>query len=338
MTNPSALQQQPDAGHPERTLASIGTEGGASGAATPFALTAQESERYRRDGFLVRGAQFTSAELDDLRSAAEAAAERARTLCPAGRTYILDGKRFVDLCGGPCSEGSRPDHGLDHVTVQFERGDGASSNAPDGTPSSTPHSTPNGSPSGACSEHIKVIEPVHDLHPRLDALLDDPRLADPVRSILGTSAIALWTDKLNLKRPRAGSGFGWHQDSPYWIHDCDHVDALPNVMVALDDATADNGCFRVIRGSHRRGCLPGTDDGTQLGGFYTDPACFDLADQVALEVAAGSLIFFSPHIVHGSLPNASDAPRRALVITYQPAGQSVARHPTLKARTHRLIA
>lgn len=91
-------------------------------------------------------------------------------------------------------------------------------------------------------------------------------------------------------------------------------------MVALDDATAVNGCLRIIRGSHRRGCLPGTADGSQLGGFFTDPPCIDESRQVPLEVPAGSLVFFSPHAVHGSLPNRSDAPRRALIVTYQPAG------------------
>jgi ectoine hydroxylase-related dioxygenase (phytanoyl-CoA dioxygenase family) len=89
----------------------------------------------------------------------------------------------------------------------------------------------------------------------------------------------------------------------------------------------------VIRGSHGASCLPGTSDGTQLGGFYTDPGCFDPGDELALEVDAGGLVCFSPHIVHGSLPNASDAPRRALVITYQPAG-----HPTLKSRAYRPVA
>ena len=35
---------------------------------------------------------------------------------------------------------------------------------------------------------------------------------------------------------------------------------------------------------------------------------------------AGSLLFFSPHTVHGSRPNTSDLPRRVLVLTYQPGG------------------
>ncbi|HSG89318.1 MAG TPA: phytanoyl-CoA dioxygenase family protein [Pseudomonadales bacterium] len=259
---------------------------GAAQGERDFGLTPQEQASYRANGFLVREAQFDADEVAALQGGAEAAVRRALATCDQGRTYVLDGKRFVDI--GP-------------MTVQFEPG-------PDST-------------------EIKVIEPVHGLDERLAALLHDPRLVAPMRTILGVAEIALWTDKLNLKRPRAGSGFGWHQDSPYWIHDCGHVDLLPNVMVALDDAREANGCLRVIRGSHRRGCLPGTDDGTQLGGFYTDPGSFDLREELCLEVPAGSLIFFDPHLVHGSRPNASERPRRAMVITYQPAGQ-----PTLKSR------
>ncbi|MEQ8859111.1 MAG: phytanoyl-CoA dioxygenase family protein [Pseudomonadales bacterium] len=183
---------------------------------------------------------------------------------------------------------------VDHVTIQMEHDSG--------------------------SRAIRVIEPVHDLDERLADLARDRRLVEPMRGLVGTPAVTLWTDKLNLKRPRQGSGFGWHQDAPYWIHDCPHVDRLPNVMVAFDDATRANGCFKVVRGSHRNGCLPGTDDGSQLGGFYTDPGSFDAHDEVSLEVAAGSLIFFDPFIVHGSEPNTSDLPRRAMVLTYQPAG------------------
>ncbi len=176
------------------------------------------------------------------------------------------------------------------------------------------------------STGIKVIEPVHDLHPVFDALIDDIRLVAPMRQLVGSEALALWTDKLNLKRPREGSAFGWHQDAPYWVHDCGHVDRLPNVMITFDPAAETNGCFRVIRGSHLAGCLPGTSNGTQLGGFYTDPDCFDEADQVAMEVPAGSVIFFDPHTVHGSLPNTSNDARRAIVITYQPGG-----YPALKS-------
>ena len=170
------------------------------------------------------------------------------------------------------------------------------------------------------TQTLRVVEPFAHLEPSFDALIDDPRIVEPMRGVIGSDTVALWTDKLNLKRPREGSRFPWHQDSPYWTHACDHVERLPNVMVALDDAHEGNGCFRVIRGSHKRGCLPGIQDDTTLGVLFTDPVHFDEADQVPAVVPAGSLVFFSPHTVHGSQPNHSDERRRALVLTYQPGG------------------
>ena len=131
---------------------------------------------------------------------------------------------------------------------------------------------------------LKVIEPAHFLDKELYSLTQDMRITDPVRSILEEDKISLWPDKLNLKRPGRGSGFGWHQDSPYWVHDSNNVDLLPNVYLSLDDADENNGCFRVIRASHKEGCLPGTSNGTQLGGFYTNPNYFNETDAVDFHI------------------------------------------------------
>ena len=170
------------------------------------------------------------------------------------------------------------------------------------------------------SPSLRVVEPFRALDPVFERLVDDARLVEPMRGLVGTERVGLWTDKLNFKPPHEGSGFRWHQDSPYWAHACRHLDRLPNVMLALDDADATNGCLRVVRGSHRAGLLPGRQDDGVLGPLFTDPNHFDQAAQVAAEMPAGSLLFFSPHTVHGSEPNRSDRQRRALVITYQPAG------------------
>jgi hypothetical protein len=250
-----------------------------------FALTSEERERYGADGFFVRLRAFGPEEVRALGQVAERTASAAAAAA-SGRTYLLDGNRFVDV---------------GDATVQFEHGPGSAT--------------------------IRVIEPAHLFDPAWEAVIDDPRLIHPMHGLIGAGRIALWTDKLNLKRPREGSGFRWHQDSPYWIHDCRHVDLLPNVMLVLDDASAANGCLRIVPGSHRSGCLPGTSDGSQLGGFFTDPRCVDDSSEVLIEVPAGSLVFFSPHAVHGSGPNRSSQPRRALIVTYQPAD-----HPTLKTR------
>ena len=180
------------------------------------------------------------------------------------------------------------------------------------------------------NQFLKVIEPAHSLNDGLDEITSDRRITDPIKSILSTNEISLWTDKLNLKRPKVGSGFGWHQDSPYWVHDSEDVESLPNVYICLDNANQSNGCFSVIKGSHKEGCLPGTFDNSQLGGFYTDKDCFDIEDAVQLEVSEGSLIYFNQHIVHGSTANHSDQERRAYIVTYQPKDRAMLKSGKIK--------
>jgi ectoine hydroxylase-related dioxygenase (phytanoyl-CoA dioxygenase family) len=243
----------------------------------------REDERraWHEDGFFVRRAAFTAAEVEALRDAAESTV--ARVAAAAGRggnCYAIDGNRYEEA--------------LD-ATLQYEHQPG--------------------------SQTLRVIEPFHHFDARFEALIDDPRLVDPMRDLVGDDRVSLFTDKLNLKRPRDGSRFRWHQDSPYWAHFTRDLDRLPNVMVALDDAGEHNGCFRVIRGSHRKGLLPGLEGEGTLGPLFTDPRYFDLSEQVPAVVPSGSLVFFSPHTVHGSEPNRSDDLRRAMVLTYQPGGR-----------------
>ena len=243
-------------------------------------LSEAERHAWRDDGFFMRAAVFTEDELAELRAAAERCVARATAAIEHASESYAIDGNVYHEAGG--------------ATIQLEHAPG--------------------------SQTIRVIEPFHHLDEDMDRLLDDPRLVEPMRDLIGDERVALFTDKLNLKRPREGSCFRWHQDSPYWAHFFRELDRLPNVLLTLDDAEERNGCFRVIRGSHRRGMLPGREGEGRLGALFTDPRAFDEADQVAAVAPAGSLVFFSPHIVHGSEPNRSDASRRALVLTYQPGG------------------
>jgi ectoine hydroxylase-related dioxygenase (phytanoyl-CoA dioxygenase family) len=165
---------------------------------------------------------------------------------------------------------------------------------------------------------LRVLEPAHSLSPILLELISDRRILDPIRQILNTNRVSLWTDKVNFKCP-GGTGFGWHQDAPYWMHTAEDLNCLPNVMITLDDVTVDNGAFRVIRGSHLAGNRTSKDDGSQLQGFYTHPDEIDLSESVEFVVPAGTAIIFDPFLIHGSSANVSSTPRRAMIATYQPA-------------------
>jgi ectoine hydroxylase-related dioxygenase (phytanoyl-CoA dioxygenase family) len=253
-------------------------------------LTDAERRAWRDDGFFVRRAVFSPAEVAALQAAAERVVARAASAeRESAERYAVDGNVYVEAGG---------------ATLQLEHAPG--------------------------SQTLRVIEPFHHLDSELDRLLDDPRIVAPMCELVGSEGVAIWTDKLNLKRPNEGSRFRWHQDSPYWAHVSPHLDRLPNVMVTLDDASEANGCFRVIRGSHRRGVLPGSEGDGRLDPLFTHPDAFDLADQVPAEAPAGSLVFFSPHTVHGSEPNRSDRERRALIVTYQPAGHPMFKVPRIR--------
>jgi hypothetical protein len=264
---------------------------------TDWTLSEAERRQYEEQGFFARSSVFDAADLDGFREAAERVAAIA--------------KREVHALGPDVARSAGRDDGRDYridgnryveagpSTVQFEH--------------------------AAQSDTIRVIEPFHLLDPIFDQLIEDPRIVVPLCGVLGEERVALWTDKINLKRPREGSGFRWHQDSPYWSHVCGHCDRLPNVMITLDDADRDNGCFRLVPGSHKSGFLPGIQDGSTLGPLFTDPTAFDAEKQWLAELPAGSLVVFSAHTVHGSEPNESDRDRRAIVLTYQPPD-----HPMFK--------
>jgi len=174
---------------------------------------------------------------------------------------------------------------------------------------------------------VRSMEPFLHLDAELDALVDDARLWQPATALCGVEKLALFTDKLNFKRP-GGAEFPWHQDSPYFVFECPHVDRLVSLQVYLDDATLENGCLWMIPGSHARGRLPCFEDQGTLGRLYTDvERALPGARLVPIEAPAGSVIFFNGDVVHGSRRNRTASSRRAFVLTYQPAGHAQFRRP-----------
>jgi ectoine hydroxylase-related dioxygenase (phytanoyl-CoA dioxygenase family) len=165
---------------------------------------------------------------------------------------------------------------------------------------------------------VRSMEPFLHLDARLARLVDDPRLAAAARGLLG-GGLSLFTDKLNFKRP-GGAPFPWHQDTPYWRFGCAHVDRLVSLQLYLDDASKENGCLWMIAGSHLDGDLPVYQDRGTLGRLYTDVEQVEGGERIPIEAPAGSVIYFHGDVVHGSRTNRTLESRRAMVLTYQPAG------------------
>lgn len=140
-------------------------------------------------------------------------------------------------------------------------------------------------------------------HPGLRDLLTTGPLVEVASALLGEPAV-LYKEKVNYKLP-GGAGYAPHQDAPAYRFVETHV----SCMVAIDDATLDNGCLEVAAGHHGE-VLPVDDAGC------IRPDVVDALDWSAVEVQAGQTLWFHSRTPHRSGPNRSDRPRRALYPTY----------------------
>ncbi|MFQ3367874.1 MAG: phytanoyl-CoA hydroxylase [Candidatus Poriferisodalaceae bacterium] len=154
---------------------------------------------------------------------------------------------------------------------------------------------------------------------RASAFLDlarDSRIVALLRALIGDD-IQLQHSKL-AAQPAAAEmgGFAWHQDFAFYPHT--NTD-LVAAMVMLDDATADNGCMRMIRGSHKRGLLNHMDKDGVFTGMCQEPKAWKdhLGDVVDITPRAGGISLHHCLMLHGSGPNQSGEPRRGLVYQYR---------------------
>jgi len=165
--------------------------------------------------------------------------------------------------------------------------------------------------------------------PGLHDLLWNPALTVPASQLLG-GPVRFWHDQLFCKPPRHGGVVAWHQDYSYWTRTqpMNHL----TCWIGLDDATTENGCVHYIPGSHRWPLLPITG---LAGGM--DAIQSVLTDEqkaqfkpVAAALRKGFAAFHHPLMVHGSYGNATDRPRRAVVINvFRDGTQSASDDPLL---------
>jgi len=160
------------------------------------------------------------------------------------------------------------------------------------------------------SESIVHVPEITLLDESFMALAKHPAIIGRVQSLLGQH-IQLQHSKFAAKPLIQGQGrVTWHQDFTYIPHT--NSDMLA-VMVWLDDATTENGCMQMIRGSHKWGdCGENSCDDPR---FLNDR--LGSSDIVNVELAAGGISIHSCLMVHGSPPNVSGRARRSVVFEYR---------------------
>ena len=144
-------------------------------------------------------------------------------------------------------------------------------------------------------------------------------VVDSAEKLLG-GEVYHYQSKMVMKEPLVGGAFAWHQDYGYWYQNGALFPLLTSVFIAVDEATRENGCLQVLKGSHALGRVEHVLTGEQAG---ADPERVAEArkrlELVPVEMAPGDALFFHCNLLHRSDQNKSPNPRWSLICCYNAA-------------------
>ena len=133
--------------------------------------------------------------------------------------------------------------------------------------------------------------------------------------------------KLVRKHAAQPVSLAWHQDYGSWYKDGCLSPNLITCVIALTPATLRNGCFQLLRGSHRLGRLDRLSDGHESYSYFSlSPRRLAAIEQrhecVAMTMNPGDVFFFHANTLHASGSNESCDDRVLLEITYNDVSNS----------------
>lgn len=163
-------------------------------------------------------------------------------------------------------------------------------------------------------------------------LSDNPEYAD----IIGSKALLellrglgatdpRWTSGFLISKPPGGPPLFWHQDWWGWTEPESYEIRAHQlfVMIYLTDTSLDNGCLRVIPGTHLREHRLHHLDAAHSEALqgYEQPEAMDYAshpDELPVPVRAGDVVIGDARLIHGAYANRSSEERPLLTLWYMP--------------------
>jgi phytanoyl-CoA hydroxylase len=145
-----------------------------------------------------------------------------------------------------------------------------------------------------------------------------PEILDTVSDLIGENII-VWGSALFAKKGTGGKATPWHQDGHYWpIRPLETVTA----WIAIDNVNTDNGCMRVIPGSHKDKITyeHDWDDSDDIVlNQALDINKYDFQAPRDIVLSPGEFSIHDVNLIHGAEPNNSGCRRGGLVFRYMPA-------------------
>ncbi|MEQ9642485.1 MAG: phytanoyl-CoA dioxygenase family protein [Alphaproteobacteria bacterium] len=144
-----------------------------------------------------------------------------------------------------------------------------------------------------------------------------PEILEMVGQVVGPD-FALWNASFFAKPAHDGHATPWHQDGEYWpIRPL----ATCTVWIAVDAATPENGCLRIIPGSHKDKRLRKHNTNDALNLTLNQELAADEYDPdtaVDLVLEEGQVSLHDVYLLHGSEANTSPNPRRGMTLRFMP--------------------
>lgn len=161
--------------------------------------------------------------------------------------------------------------------------------------------------------------------PIVARIIDEPVLKAVCQAI-GLEGLRAYDNIILLSKPAYGPPLYWHQDYMNWNSPAAATPWPTTLFFSyyMTDTNRENGCLRVIPGTHRRridlhDLLPDAH-GPEIQGLedLDHPAFADRADAVDVPVAAGDLVIGDARLIHGAWPNRTGQ-RRTLILAWHEA-------------------
>jgi ectoine hydroxylase-related dioxygenase (phytanoyl-CoA dioxygenase family) len=147
-------------------------------------------------------------------------------------------------------------------------------------------------------------------------LILDPRIGEMAARLAGVDGLRVWHDQALIKQPWANPT-GFHLDTPFWSFSDRRA---ISIWIALDDATAENGCLYFLPGSHLKTTFENPGITKNLDAIFTMyPELRDCEPHQAA-MKAGSCSFHNGMTIHGAGANMTNRARRAMTCAFMPDG------------------
>ena len=174
-------------------------------------------------------------------------------------------------------------------------------------------------PEGKRPEEMDVP---HFEDPWLFRYLADERVLDVIEDFIGPD-IVLWSSHFIAKPKGDGRAVPWHTDGAYWRKRLDPMHVI-TLWLAVDESVLENGCMRVIPGSHRtyQAHIDSYQPGDRATNVFHSRIPVELIEEdraVNVELAVGECSFHDAWTIHGSNPNFSNQRRCGYTMRYIPA-------------------